>query len=306
MQKITLNQYTIIPHQLWLDVDVIIDYVTHYPFLTPTHCKHCESKHFRLSRATRTNKNNIVIYYCFSCKRKFTQLTNTPFMRMTRFDLWAEFAIRRISGKSTTQIIKEIPLSLTACTHRSKVLECIMAELTPTLYRWWKPRQDYLEHQMPIQVDVEYKKIISWLQNIIETTRAPCPHCYNQNVARVKTGNPDASGIRHRHRPYFYCGRCKQNFNLLDNSPLKKLNKIDKWPTFLQALVEGKSNYQLAEQFDISVSSITKWRQCFTKQMQQMRLTKLINWVKWRRSRAIAYSSQKTKENLKKLNRKQS
>lgn len=193
--------------------------------------------------------------------------------------------------------------SLTACTSRAKILEHFMAELTPKLYAWWKPRQDYLEHEMPIQVDVEYQRITSWIKKIIQTTRATCPHCRNQHVLRVKTGAPDENGVRHRQRPYFYCGRCKQYFNLLDNSPLKKLNKIDHWLPFLQGVVEGKSNYQLAKQLGMSHSSIVKWRQCFIKQMQLMHLTKLVKWIEWRRSRRIAYSSRKMKERLKgKLN----
>ena len=224
-------------------------------------------------------------------------------MGLSKLELWPEFAMRRILGQSTTQITKEMPLSLKACTIRANRLEQMMAQLTPKLYAWWKPRQDYLEHEMPIQVDVEYQRIISWIKKITHTTRATCPHCRNQHVLRVKTGAPDQNGVRHRHRPYFYCGRCKQYFNLLDDSPLKKLNKIDHWLPFLQGVVEGKSNYQLAEQLDISQSSIIKWRQCFIKQMQLMHLTKLVNWIEWRRSRGIAYSSQKTKERLKdKLN----
>lgn len=217
------NKSSIIPPQFWPDVDVIIHYVTTYPFLTPTHCKHCGSEHFRLSNVARKNKNNIPLYYCLRCKRKFSQITNTLFVSLSKLELWPEFAIQRILGKSTTQITKEMPLSLKACTNRSKILEHFMAELTPKLYAWWKPRQDYLEHQMPKDVNLEYQNISRWIKKITQATRATCRHCLNQHVLRVKTGAPDPNGVRHRHRPYFYCGRCKQYFNLLDDSPLKKL-----------------------------------------------------------------------------------
>lgn len=279
------DYYTIIPESLWHEADELVDYVEFYPFLQPTHCKHCGSSNITLGGVSRPNSNGLQLYRCKTCRRRFNQVTNTRFMRMQNLALWGDFARLRLAGKSTNQISSSLGLATNPCNYRTKVLEKIMAEHWPNLYQWWKPHQDYLDHQFSPQVEQEYNYFIDWLKQVMKKPQTSCPHCGNPNAKRKQS-----------HRPLFYCGPCDKVFSLLGSSPLKKLLYPERWIPYAKALIKGQSNISIARKFKVEEQVSANWKRKFIQQMQLLNLHELVHWITWRHSRGNAYTSKVTRE----------
>lgn len=280
---------TLLPKKLWKEADALIRFVSTYPFEKPKCCKHCGSLHFRLSYSTGKSRNNIDLYYCLMCKRTFSQLTNSYFAYYLHLDTLGDFARLRLAGKSTNHISTELGISLKAAVYRVKLLEKIAQENYPALYQWWKPQQDYLDHTFCSQVEAEKNIFINWLHERIHSQKATCPHCDNEGVSRVKSGAKE----RTKHRPYFFCGRCKQYFHLLEGTVLKRLYHIEVWIPFVEGLVKGESCAMLSSKLEISNSSALSWKKAFLMQMQTLQLFQLIHWLKWKTSRSYAFKARK-------------
>lgn len=288
VSKIPLpDYYNIIPQSLWHEVDQLLDYVSFYPFLQPTHCKHCKSSNITFSNG-RPNKNDLQLYRCKTCRKRFNQVTGTVFMRMQHLALWGDFAKLRLSGKSTNQISELLGLATNQCNHRVKVLDQIMMTSWPNLYHWWKPHQDYIDHSFSPQVEQEYHYFIDWLEHIMKTPQTTCPHCGRPNAKRKSS-----------HRPLFYCGPCDKVFSILTNSPLKKLLHPERWIPYVKALIKGYSNKSIAKKFKVEEQVSANWQKKFIEQMKLLNLHELVNWITWRHSRSNAYTNKKRRTHKK-------
>lgn len=271
------DYYNIIPQSLWQEADELVNYVSLYPFLQPTHCKHCKSSNISLDNS-RPNKNDLQLYRCKTCRKRFNQVTGTVFMRMQHLALWGDFAKLRLSGKSTNQISELLGISINQCNYRVKVLDQIMIASWPNLYGWWKPHQDYLDHSFSPQVKQDYQCFMNWLKQMMKTPLATCPHCGNPNAKRKPS-----------HRPLFYCGPCDKVFSILTNSPLKKLLYPERWIPYTKYLIKGLSNKSIAKKIKVEEQALSNWQKKFIEQMELLNLHELVYWITWRRSRSNAY-----------------
>lgn len=280
----TIEDYNkVIPYKLLNQVDSLISYLSHYPFQLPDSCKHCGSKNFTERKYKRPNsKRNIAIFSCQSCKRRFSQTTNSHFAGIIYLELLGDYAKLRLSGYSQEVISHKLGFSLATARDRDKLFLSIMAEKYPKLYAWWKPHQDFIDTKLSTQVKKERDLFIKWLKTYLNKKQITCPSCYQEATVQ---GNY-----------LFVCKQCefefKQEITYDGRTPKEYL---DKWIPFVEGLIQGKSGYALAREFNLSKRTASDWKQKFTHQIHQFKLNKLIQWITWQRSRGVAYQARQSR-----------
>jgi transposase-like protein len=78
-----------------------------------------------------------------------------------------------------------------------------------------------------------------------------CPHCEGRRVHRWGW-----AGDRRR----YHCLACRRTFNDLTGTPLAYLKRLDRWPSFCDAVLESWSVRRTAAGVGISVSTAFRWR----------------------------------------------
>ena len=81
-----------------------------------------------------------------------------------------------------------------------------------------------------------------------------CPHCGGTHFVK----NGFARGLQR-----FLCRGCARTFNALTGTPLSKLHLRGKWLAYAQAIDQGLSIPQVAQQLDIAWSTAFRWRHRF-------------------------------------------
>lgn len=281
------DQYKmIIPSTLWHEANVLIEYVSTFPYLEPTSCKYCGSNAFNVYHGIRQLKCGIPTYYCHDCKRRFSQITGSYFKATHELASWGDLARLRLAGKSTDYIARKVTVCQYTVNKRVKTLEIIMQDKCPKLYQWFKAHNDYLDHSLSVQVKEEVVVFTDWLGKVIDSKKIECPTCHRL-INRLNTGNN--RGIKASCRPLFACGRCRLVVNLLADSPLKTLFYIEKWPAFTTLMIKGESHAQISKQLGVSLATIHNWNAKFIQQMRNMGLEKLVYWLSWQHRRGYAF-----------------
>lgn len=81
-----------------------------------------------------------------------------------------------------------------------------------------------------------------------------CPHCGSHH--RVRNGS--ANGLQ-RYR----CKDCGRTFNALTGTSLAKLHQRGKWPSHMQALIDGLTLDEVADRLNICHDTAFRWRHRF-------------------------------------------
>ena len=79
-----------------------------------------------------------------------------------------------------------------------------------------------------------------------------CPYCDDSN--HIKRNGTYRGRQRYLHKT---CGR---TFNDLTRTPIHRTRYLDKWPQYLQAMLQGKTIRECAEEVEISVPTAFYWR----------------------------------------------
>ena len=93
-----------------------------------------------------------------------------------------------------------------------------------------------------------------------------CPHCGGTHFVK----NGFARGLQR-----FLCRGCASTFNALTGTPLSKLHLRGKWLAYAQALHQGLSIPQVAQQLDIAWSTAFRWRHRFLQLPSQRQASAL-------------------------------
>jgi transposase-like protein len=98
-----------------------------------------------------------------------------------------------------------------------------------------------------------------------------CPHCKNHSVVRfgkyaVKSRTGEVKRQRYR------CKSCRQTFNDLTNTPLKRTRRPHIWIRFIECMIEGYSLRKCAEQLNGEVTHVTLfyWRHKILAALKQI------------------------------------
>lgn len=282
MNDISENYKKIIPAKLLNKAEALISYLVNYPFQLPTACKHCGSINFIESSYKRPNsRRNIPFFFCRSCKKRFTQVTNTHFAGIIYLELFGDFAKLRLSGYSQETISEILGFSLATARDRDKILDRIMAEDYPDLYVWWKPHQDHIDKNFSPQVNKERDQFIKWLKKLVEHNQVICPHCYRKTKSQENS---------------ITCKHCKLSFEqVIFNDGKTPKKYLINWVPFAQGLTQGRSGHALAKEFGMSKRTASHWKQKFAKQMKLFHFDKLIQWTEWQHSRGVAYRARQVR-----------
>lgn len=272
----------IIPNMLKEQANSLIDYLACFPFQTPTVCKHCGSKNFIRSHFERNNRrNNIPYFFCRSCKRRFTQTTNSYFSGIGYLSLFAPFAQLRLAGHSQEQISRELGFALATARDRDKLLLKIMRAEYPDLYTWWKPHQDYQDKQLAPEIAQQQEFFIQWLKTTLHQGQTTCPYCRQITMSKANK---------------LICSYCAYETVLFIEikhhaKPYRKL-----LIPFVISFINGKSGHEMARELTISFRTASLWKRNVTKQMEAFNLNKLLQWTTWQQSRAVAYKAKLARE----------
>ena len=105
---------------------------------------------------------------------------------------------------------------------------------------------------------------LAWIE--AAAGRRPCPHC---GCGRCHRGGK-ANGLQ-RYR----CLGCTRTFNALTGTPLARLRLRDKWPAYLQCLIESTTVRKAAERVAVAKSTSFRWRHRFIAAMRRERRPQL-------------------------------
>lgn len=93
-----------------------------------------------------------------------------------------------------------------------------------------------------------------------------CPHCGGRH--RVRNGS--ANGLQ-RYR----CKDCGRTFNALTGTPLARLHQRGKWPSHMQALIDGLTLDKVAEHLNITHDTAFRWRHRFLEAQKSIQAQQL-------------------------------
>lgn len=254
------------------------------PFEEPDSCPRCGSKAFYENQTQSTSRKN---YRCLSCYKGFNQLTGTPFAKAQYPHLWGTWAELRLAGMSIQAIRQVTGMSLKACCYRDRVLNCIMASDYPVLWAWWGPHQRRIDEQLTQEVQAQLNTMMDWLNDLLHRQSSVCPHCDSQNTRR--TGE----------RPQFRCRSCDRFFSDLSGTLFCRTERIRIWPGVVSALVRGDSNSDMSREFLFGINTGARFRNLFIRQMEEMGLHTLAEWVRWQRKRRYAQKTEEVQQRMK-------
>lgn len=92
-----------------------------------------------------------------------------------------------------------------------------------------------------------------------------CPHCGGRR--RVRNGS--ANGLQR-----YMCKACGRSFNALTGTPLARLHQRGKWPSHMQALIDGLTLDKVAERLNITHDTAFRWRHRFLEAQKSVQAQK--------------------------------
>lgn len=276
MSKFTKDSYkTLIPKKLHWQLDQLIDYLDFFPFEKPSYCHYCDSTHiYATGHYSRPNKQ-LPQYYCTDCKRDFNQLTNTIFARTWHLEQWGLIGRLHLAGLSAKQASQQTTVSIRGVQFRFKAINKLMQAEYPELYNWWHKHREREDISFSDKPDKQATFFFNWLEEIITKQDYNCPHCNKQLY------KDDYKSLR----PQFVCYHCKYYFNPLNATRLKRMHRIDLWLPYAKGLCDGYSDTDIEKLTGVHLRMTRRWRAMFIKQMQDLQLDELIQWLTWQRQR---------------------
>ena len=98
---------------------------------------------------------------------------------------------------------------------------------------------------------ISLKNILDKLNAIGFCDTISCPYCHSKNI--IKNG-------KYKLKQRYICKDCYKNFNSLTNSPIAMSHIPDKWPSFIECLVNGLSLRASAAVIGVSYVTLFYWR----------------------------------------------
>ncbi|MFD1260672.1 hypothetical protein [Entomomonas asaccharolytica] len=89
-------------------------------------------------------------------------------------------------------------------------------------------------------------------------------------------------------RPLFVFNRCRVYHNALEGTRLKGPPQIHFWLLYAQQSIEGNGCKDINRLIKLGNAAAQSWRPIFILQMQDLGLTKLVQWIDWQRKRRCA------------------
>ncbi len=114
----------------------------------------------------------------------------------------------------------------------------------------WSQRSELMARLKATQAQDEVRAIV---EDRLHALRM-CPHCHGQHVVR----NGMARGLQR-----YKCRGCGRTFNALTDTPLARLRYRQRWLGQTQALIDGLSITQAAQQLNVARSTAFRWRHRF-------------------------------------------
>ncbi len=114
----------------------------------------------------------------------------------------------------------------------------------------WSQRSELMARLKATQAQDEVRAIV---EDRLRALRM-CPHCHGQHVVR----NGVARGLQR-----YKCRGCGRTFNALTDTPLARLRYRQRWLGQTQALIDGSSITQAAQQLNVARSTAFRWRHRF-------------------------------------------
>jgi transposase-like protein len=111
-----------------------------------------------------------------------------------------------------------------------------------------------------VSVAAPHGQCLAWIE--AAAGRRPCPHCGCGRCHR----SGKASGLQ-RYR----CLGCTRSFNALTGTPLARLRLRDKWPAYLQCVIESSTVRKAAERMAVARSTSFRWRHRFIAAVRRER-----------------------------------
>lgn len=132
----------------------------------------------------------------------------------------------------------------TMCTRELTALKKALQALTPNQLKSVRAEIDQMAGRV---------QAIEIIEGRMDETTG-CPHC--GGLRRVRNGS--ANGLQ-RYR----CKDCGQTFNALTGTPLARLHRGGKWPSHMQALIDGLTLDKVAKHLNIAHDTAFRWRHRF-------------------------------------------
>lgn len=284
-ERLQINYKALIPKRLHIEVEKLLAYLDFFPFEKPNYCHYCESSNiYATGFYSRPNKQ-LPIHYCTDCKKSFNQLTNTIFSRSWHLEQWGYVGRLYLAGTSVNDTARLTGISKRPVFFRFKAINQLMKDYYPELYLWWHNHRERLDLSFSNIPEKQAALFIKWLEELITKQDYTCPHCHQQ----LYKANYQSR------RPQFVCYHCNFFFNPINNTPFKKMHHIDLWVAYARVLCEGYSNYDIEKLIGINHKLAQRWRAVFIKQMQELKLNELVQWLTWQRQRRYAQVTKITK-----------
>ncbi len=267
------DYHVFLPIALHQQAEDYIDYLRALPDRHPTTCHRCGHRHLV---QIHDPSLRLPFFRCSICRAGCNSLTGTPFSRFSHMELWPDFGACLLAGWTVARTGAALGIAMATAHTWARPARAVMADDFPELYRWWSARQDRRNLKAAPHIEVQRQAICLWLNQLLASQQAACPHCHSTNTARSS-----------RTRPNFRCRYCERNFTLLTDTPLLRLTHIELWQPFLQGLMNGESVGDLQRKTGLGGSTCRLWHKRFLQLIEAQGHAELAQWIRWQRGRRV-------------------
>ncbi|MWP45837.1 IS1 family transposase [Gilliamella sp. Pas-s27] len=221
-----------------------------YPF--------CKKTKFYIIRSKPTKT-----YRCKGCHKYFTISTNTPFNRLAPFS-WLEMIFTsRIKNISYPNIAKNLQISFEKVMRRERAIINYLQTYYLSLHKWYTQQKQAI--LIPTLAE-QYKTIKVKVTTLLNEQNPTCIYCHSNETTKIGS------------RTCYRCKRCRHSFNIVSNTSLNRIPKPELWLQFIDLLVWGKNNSQIAKLLNLHNDTVRKWRSAWCDMMKYWHCEALAIW----------------------------
>ncbi|OCG33964.1 hypothetical protein A9G29_03670 [Gilliamella sp. Fer2-1] len=226
-------------------------------------CPFCKNTKFYKVRSKPTKT-----YRCKACHKYFTASTNTPFRRLVPFNELEVIFINRIKNISYNNIAKQLDISLAKVIRRECAIINYLQNNYPSLHNWYTHKK---QTTLIPTLEQQYKIIKDKVTNLLGEQNQTCIYCGSNETTKV--GN----------RACYRCRCCRHSFNILRDTSLNRIPKPELWLQFIDLIVSGANNLQIAKTLNLHNDTVRKWRSNWCKMMKYWHCDALAIWCKYKK-----------------------
>lgn len=252
--------YDLVPAELQNDFDALLNDLSYLPEQVKECCPFCHQINFRKIR------QKPLTFRCKSCQKYFNPLTKTPFNRLVPTIWLGMILTRRIEKATHHTLAYELDCTIDMVKRREHALIDYMQQHYPNFHYWYTQIRVTQNDMLPTMIEEQYTALSKLIKQLLTIEKFPCHHCQSDNT--VKIG----------HRTGFRCRQCRKTFNLLSKTPLNKIPHPEQWQPFIALLVVNNTNKTIATSLNLSLSTVSKWRQIWCETMNNWGYAELAVW----------------------------